>query len=96
MSKQKEERIGMIKDEIERLENELSITTNWMDRIKGKRRFADEDKIRIFDEFHDEAVDYLKTYAETGYEPKDGDLYIYESVMTKCLGSGVFDIINAI
>jgi len=89
-------RIDQLELEIDQLELEKELAEKWLDNIKALSNFSDADKAEIFDALYGQCARYLKTLAETGWPPKDGEEYLFEFVMEKCLGTGVWSVIRAI
>ncbi len=90
----KSQRINKLKKEIEKLEMDLLITERWDGEINKKDFLSPEEKVKVFDELYDNAINYMKTLSETGLAPKDFAHYTHEYVMQKCLGENIFNLIN--
>jgi hypothetical protein len=83
-----------LKKQIERLEKEDRITETWQGQVRALDSFSDAQKIAVFDSMYEQALEYVKEIVETGDNPKDWKQYIYESVLSQCLGENVWEIIN--
>lgn len=92
----KDERIKELQDQITQLELEKELAEKWSDDVRALSSFNVDDKVQIFDALYKQCANYLKTLAETGWPPKDGEHYLWEFAMEKCLGVGVWKIIRAI
>jgi len=92
----KQQKIAELETKIERLQQEQSYLQQWDSFINPLESFTVAEKVRIFDELYVQARQHLQGYVEDLQEPKDGDCYIYEAVLSKMLGEEVWDIIGAI
>jgi len=92
----KDSRLRELQRRIDQLEREKEIAEKWLDRIKPLSNFSGADKAEVFDALYEQCARYLKTLAETGWPPKDGEEYLFEFAMEKCLGTGVWSVIRTI
>jgi len=96
MSRTKEERVKELKRQIADLQEEAEMVERWGDSVCSLHNFSDQAKIEAFDELYRQARTYLKSFVETGYEPKDAEHYLYAAVINFTLGSGAWPIINSL
>jgi len=92
----KTRKIDALKHQIAQLQEEARMIERWGDSVRTLDSFTTNEKIRIFEELYEQAREYLRAYVEDGREPKDGDHYLYEAVLSKMLGENVWGIINSI
>jgi len=75
---------------------EKEIAEKWQDSIKALSNFSDTDKAEVFDAMYEQCTRYLIMLDETGWPPTDGEEHLFEFVMEKCLGTGVWSVIRTI
>lgn len=92
-------KIKQLQNEIAELERELA-TSNiedldqlnaWKGNVRPRSAVTRLNALELYDE----ALEYAQMIMETGYPPKDGEHYLFESVMTQCLGDDIFDMLNS-
>ena len=82
------------KKEIEELQAKIEIAQGLRFEVRSVDSFSDKEKVKVFDALHKEAYEHVQFVVENGRSPKDGDHWMYEAVMERCLGRVVWDIIN--
>lgn len=84
--------IKTLKAKIEQLEEAKKTIEEWRKLVSSLDDFTVEQKIEAFDAFYTQAIVYMEEVASGHPEP---DRYwVYELVMTKCLGENVFKTIG--
>ena len=83
------ERMEQLTEELDRLNVQAELSP-----LRTAESFTVEEKCAVFDKLHEQCLSYVRDLIAAKRYPKNGDEYIFESVMTLTLGEGVWDVVN--
>ena len=87
-------RIEELEAEIELLKEQADLSKSWPGLVRQLSDISDVEKIGAFDAIYRSAYREVEFLAEHGYEQKDNDHYMWETVMTTTLGKDIFKVWN--
>lgn len=85
-------RIAELEAKIEGLKEAKEVAEKWRAQVLSPQALTTQEKVEAFDAFHALAISYMEE--EAAGNPESDKYWIFESVMTKCLGPNVWAIIN--
>jgi hypothetical protein len=88
--------IEELRAEIARLERRQEILERWQDYIRPLEEISDDEKIKAFDLLYEQALYHVRLWIKDGFEPDDGQYYLYETVMEKTLNKDIWFLIRTL